>query len=82
MASQSDTQLFAAFARAAVLHLGDFKVQDLANTAWAFATASQKDAQLFAALARVPPFSVAWATSTCACVPVPLVLDTFFNHFL
>ena len=27
-------------------------MQDLANTAWAFATASQSDAQLFAALAR------------------------------
>ena len=38
---------------AAELRLGDFKVQDLANTAWAFATASQQDAQLFAALARV-----------------------------
>ena len=33
--------------------LGDFEVQGLANTAWAFATASQQDAQLFAALARV-----------------------------
>ena len=27
-------------------------MQDLANAAWAFATASQSDAQLFAALAR------------------------------
>ena len=44
--------LFAALARAAELRLGDFKVQDLANTAWAFATASQQDAPLFAALAR------------------------------
>ena len=34
------------------LCLGDFKVQDLANPAWAFAMASQQDAQLFAALAR------------------------------
>ena len=33
--------------------LGDFKVQELANTAWAFATASQQDAQLFAVLASV-----------------------------
>ena len=40
-------------ARLAELRLGDFNVQDLANTAWAFATASQQDAQLFAALARV-----------------------------
>ena len=39
-------------ARAAQLRLGDFQVQDLANTAWAFATASQQDAQLFAVLAR------------------------------
>ena len=51
--SQSDAQLFAALARAAERRPGDFKVQELANTAWAFATASQSDAQLFAALARV-----------------------------
>ena len=44
--------LFAVLARAAELRLGDFNVQELANTAWAFATASQQDAQLFAALAR------------------------------
>ena len=31
--------------------MGDFNPQDLANTAWAFATAGQKDASLFAALA-------------------------------
>ena len=30
----------------------DFNVQDLANTAWAFATANQSEAQLFAVLAR------------------------------
>ena len=40
-------------ARVAELCLGDFKVQDLANTAWAFATASQQVAQLFEALAGV-----------------------------
>ena len=39
--------------RVAELRLGDVKVQELANTAWAFATASQQDAQLFAAMARV-----------------------------
>ena len=39
--------------RAAELRLGDLKVQYLANTAWAFATASQSDAQLFAALANM-----------------------------
>ena len=38
--------------RAAELRLGDFNVQELANTAWAFATASQSEAQLFAVLAR------------------------------
>ena len=40
------------FDMAAELRLSDFKVQELANTAWAFATASQQDAQLFAELAR------------------------------
>ena len=39
-------------ARAAERRLGDFNVQNVANTAWAFATASQSDAQLFAVLAR------------------------------
>ena len=43
-ASQQDAQLFAALARAAELRLGDFNVQHLAKTAWAFATASQQDA--------------------------------------
>ena len=32
--------------------LGDFNAQDLANTAWAFATPGQLDARLFAVLAR------------------------------
>ena len=31
--------------------MGDFNAQDLANTAWAFATAGQSEAQLFSALA-------------------------------
>ena len=35
--------LFAALARAAQLRLGEFNAQDLANTAWAFATAVQLD---------------------------------------
>ena len=34
------------------LRLGDFKVQGLASTAWAFATAGQSDTQLFAVLGR------------------------------
>ena len=50
--SQSYAQLFAVLARTAELGLGDFSMQDLANTAWAFATASQLHAQLFAVLAR------------------------------
>ena len=44
--------LLEALARTAEWHLGDFNMQELANTAWAFATANQPDAQLFAALAR------------------------------
>ena len=32
--------------------MSEFYVQDLANAAWAFATASQQDAQLFAVFAR------------------------------
>ena len=32
--------------------VGNFNPQDLANTAWAFATLGQLDAQLFTALAR------------------------------
>ena len=51
-ASQQDAQLFAALARVAELHLGDFNVQHLANIAWAFAMAAQSDAELFRALAR------------------------------
>ena len=39
-------------ARAAEWHVSDFNVQELANTAWAFATASPSDAQLLAALVR------------------------------
>ena len=33
-------------------HLGEFKSQGLANTAWAFAKMAQHDAQLFMAVAR------------------------------
>ena len=49
--SQSDAQLFV-LARTAELRLLDFNVQEIANTAWAFATASQLHAQRFAVLAR------------------------------
>ena len=37
--------------RAAELRVGDLNMQNLANTAWAFAATKQSDAQLFAALA-------------------------------
>ena len=64
-------------ARAAELRLGDFKVQDLSNTAWAFAMARQQNAQLFAALARMAELrlgdfnvqeltNIAWAFATVA----------------
>ena len=33
--------------------MGDFNAQELANTAWAFATAGQNDTLVFAALATV-----------------------------
>ena len=33
--------------------MGDFKAQELANTAWAFAAAAQADASLFGMLAKV-----------------------------
>ena len=34
-------------------HLDKFRAQELANTAWAFATVGQPDKQLFKALARM-----------------------------
>ena len=37
---------------AAERRVGDFNTQELANTAWAFATADPLDAALFASLAR------------------------------
>ena len=47
-----DAQLFMALAREAERNLGDFNLQVLTNTAWAFATLGQADAQLFMVLAR------------------------------
>ena len=38
-------------ARAAERQLSEFNAQDVANTAWAFATANHRDEKLFAALA-------------------------------
>ena len=40
-------------ARVAQRCVGEFRAQDLSNTAWAFATADQSDAPLFALVARV-----------------------------
>ena len=45
------SELLGALAGAAERRLGGFSAQELANTAWAFATASQREAPLFAALA-------------------------------
>ena len=45
--------LFALLARVAQRRVGEFNAQELANTAWAFATADQSDAPLFALVARV-----------------------------
>ena len=42
-----------ALARAAEQRLGDFSAQELANTAWAFATVAQQSEQLFKALAKM-----------------------------
>ena len=42
----------APLARAAKRRLSDFNPQDVANTAWASATAKYRDEKLFAALAR------------------------------
>ena len=41
-----------ALAREAERRMGNFKLQELANTAWAFATQGHPDLQLFNALAR------------------------------
>ena len=44
--------LVAALSTAAKRRLSDFNPQDVANTAWAFATVNYRDEKLFAALAR------------------------------
>ena len=67
------------------MHLGDFNVQDLANTAWAFATANQQDAQLFAALARtakwrVGDFNVQELANTAWAFATSNQSNTFLKH--
>ena len=46
--SQADSQLFVALARAVRRRIGHFNVQDLAKTAWAFATVGEPTPALFA----------------------------------
>ena len=43
LVAKSDVQLFTALARKAELCISKFNAQDLANTAWSFATAGQPD---------------------------------------
>ena len=50
---QQDEQLFKAVAKMAEQRLDQFNVQDLTNTAWAFAKVGQQDEQLFKALAKM-----------------------------
>ena len=50
--AQLDGLLFIALARTVERHLGEFKPQELANTAWAFAMVAQQDTQLVRVLAR------------------------------
>ena len=74
-----DEKLFAALAIAAERRLGEFKPQEVASTAWAFATVNYRDEKLFAALATAaerrlgdynPSFIqiALWAFSRVECV--------------
>ena len=53
-----EEKLFTGLADAAERSMRDFNSQDVAKTAWAFATLSHKEKGLFTALAAVSPFSV------------------------
>ena len=83
--SQKDEQLFNALARMAEQRLDQFNAQELANTAWAFATVGQKDELLFNAVARMAErrldqfnaqdlANTAWAFATVGAA-VPALLD-------
>ena len=50
--NQLDERLFAALVRASCWRVSEFNAQNLANTAWAFATVNRPDDKLFIALAR------------------------------
>ena len=67
------SMLFAALAKAAERRLIDFKPQELANTAWAFATASRRDEKLFASSAlaaerRLGEFNAPDVANTGMCI--------------
>ena len=49
---QKDEQLFKSLTKMAERRLDECKAQDLANTAWAFATVGQQDGQLFKAFRK------------------------------
>ena len=49
---QRDKRLFTALATAAERRMSEFKPQELASTAWAFATVKQQQENLFTGLAR------------------------------
>ena len=58
---QADAQLFSALAREAERRMGNFNPQDLANTAWAFATLGQPGLDDFN---RQELANTAWAFAT------------------
>ena len=49
---QLDEKLLVTLARAALLRMSQFNAQEIANTAWAFATLGYLDENLFAALGQ------------------------------
>ena len=61
--------LFKALASTAEWRVGELKPQELANTAWAFATAGQSDAALYIPLA-------------CLLLIVIFFSNIYFSHFL
>ena len=50
--NRPDARLFKSLARAAVQRVSEFNTQNLANSAWAFATVNWRDEKLFTAFAR------------------------------
>ena len=75
--SVNDSELLQALSPAAVLHIWEFNPQDLANTAWAFATLAVEESELLeavrpAAVCKIWEFNpqnlanTAWAFATLA----------------